>query len=141
MARSRPDVLAITPKGYLTEVEVKRTVSDFRRDSSKPHRQFPERRHSEVRMLYYLVPPSLVEKVRPLLPPASGLLTLHPTLLTLSGLPEIVVVVPAPVRKWAKPVGEKRKWGLVRDMAGTLVSVEGRFRKIRQQLRNPSSSL
>lgn len=130
----RPDVLAVNARRFLTEVEVKRSLSDFRRDALKPQRQNPRKHAPQIRQLYYSVPPELVEKVQPILPPDCGLLTLSRQLSGFTGLPETVVVVPAAIRAWAKPVTEERLWTLVRDMAASAVTAECAYRRCRAEL-------
>jgi hypothetical protein len=70
-----PDVLGVTNARYRIEIEIKRSLSDFKADSKKPHR-FRRPSDSEIhpRQFYYLVPSQLVEKVKPLLPPWAGLM-------------------------------------------------------------------
>lgn len=70
----RPDVLGVTCGRHLVEIEVKRSVSDFRQDRLKPHRRF-RLKEQAPRLFYYLVPPGLVDRVRPDLPPWAGLLS------------------------------------------------------------------
>ena len=73
-----PDVLGVTAARYLTEIEIKRSVGDFRADSDKPCRR---RRNDFIKRMpkffYYLIPPGLVEKLRPEVPEWAGLLTLN----------------------------------------------------------------
>lgn len=70
-----PDCLGITPARYLIEIEVKRSVSDFRADA---------RKHSKInrvayikqapKQFYYLVACGIVEKVKPIVPEWAGLM-------------------------------------------------------------------
>lgn len=76
----QPDVLGITNDRYLLEIEIKRSVSDFKANALKPHIQQrgllrcqPLNVHWP-KMFWYLVPYDLVEKVRPLVPDWAGLL-------------------------------------------------------------------
>ncbi len=124
----RPDVLAVNAKGFLVEIEVKRTLADFKRDAAKPQRTNPSQ-SPNVRQFSYLVPPELVVKVQPLLPPGAGLLTLGPQTSLHTGLPEVVVVRQASPRLKVKPLTPKRIWELTRDMAGALVTAEISARK------------
>lgn len=53
-----PDVLGITKDRYMYEIEVKRTISDFRADSDKPSRKFRDdgwRAPKLPKQFYYLV--------------------------------------------------------------------------------------
>ena len=72
-----PDVLGITPARYMIEIEIKRSVSDFRADSRKQSRE-PLFRQSYARRLpkqfYYLVPAALVGRVQSEVPVWAGLM-------------------------------------------------------------------
>lgn len=75
-AHGRPDILGVTRAGHLLEIEVKRTVSDFRANADKRH--VVNRHlwlHHWPKLFWFLVPPHLAEKVRPELPDFAGLLT------------------------------------------------------------------
>jgi hypothetical protein len=88
-----PDVLGVTNARYRIEIEIKRSVSDFKADAKKTHRhnrQFNLEIHP--RQFYYLVPSQLIEKVKPILPQWAGLMS-GPTSTTCC----ISVVIPAPV--------------------------------------------
>lgn len=117
----RPDVFGVTEEGYCVEIEVKRTVADFKADSEKRHRKEPALHSCNARQLYYMVHPLIVEKVRPLLPAGCGLMTVKPTRKTLAGMPEVILLVRASPRKHARPLNDAEKWKLCRDMSGTLV--------------------
>lgn len=70
----RPDALGITPARYMVEIEIKRSVSDFRADSKKPHIVFRDSLINRwPKWFYYLVPPSIVDKVQ--VPEWAGLMT------------------------------------------------------------------
>lgn len=75
-----PDVLGVTAGRFLIEIEIKRSVSDFKADASKHHRSESYRRqYSEFqpKQIYYLVPEKLVAKVLPLVPEWAGLMKLE----------------------------------------------------------------
>ncbi|TXH59336.1 MAG: hypothetical protein E6Q97_00135 [Desulfurellales bacterium] len=71
----RPDVIGVTKDRYLVEVEIKRTLSDFKANQKKRHVLI---RHLKLeawpKQFYFMVPHTLVEKVKPLLPDYAGLL-------------------------------------------------------------------
>jgi hypothetical protein len=73
-----PDVFGVTAARYTMEIEVKRTLSDFRADSKKPSRQMVFRNNLRLQRLpkyfWYLVPPELAAKVEPLVPEWAGLM-------------------------------------------------------------------
>lgn len=60
------DVLAVSKDGYLTEVEVKMTIADFRRDRNKmKHRNFKDNLVSyPTHLFYFAVPKELANKVK-----------------------------------------------------------------------------
>jgi hypothetical protein len=70
-----PDVLGITAARYRIEIEIKRSISDFRADFKKSHR-INQKFNLEVhpRQFYYLTPHELVPKIKPLLPSWAGLM-------------------------------------------------------------------
>lgn len=73
---SRPDVIGVTKTRHIIEVEVKRTVSDFRANAKKWHvRHRDNFIHQWPRLFYFLVPPELAEKVLPEVPEWAGLIT------------------------------------------------------------------
>lgn len=73
---SRPDVLGIMASRYMAEVEIKRSLSDFRANASKPHV-----RHRDLylarwpRWFYYMAEPALAGRLEAELPDWAGLLT------------------------------------------------------------------
>lgn len=79
-----PDVLGITKDRYMLEIEIKRSVSDFRANAKKPHIRCREEQLGELsdrynamapKQFWFLVPEKLVEKVLPEVPKWAGLLT------------------------------------------------------------------
>lgn len=79
-----PDVIGLTPKRFITEIEIKRSVADFKRNAKKLW-SFQKGRsifegtgweQTRPRLFYFLVPEDLVEKVQPLLEPEHGLMCL-----------------------------------------------------------------
>jgi hypothetical protein len=83
-----PDVLGITKARYLYEIEIKRTLSDFKANADKHHIMVREGRvkinahywrkdplKKAPKLFWYLVPSILVDKVQPLLPEWAGLMS------------------------------------------------------------------
>ncbi len=72
----RPDVVGVTKDRYLVEIEIKRTVGDFRANADKWH---VRTRNLSLpkwpRLFWFAVPRKLVEKVSAELPEYAGLLT------------------------------------------------------------------
>ena len=68
--RYRPDILAVTKSRHLIEVEVKRTIADFRANAEK---RFPD---VAIRsQFYFAVPPDLADRIAAELPDGAGLIT------------------------------------------------------------------
>jgi len=82
-SNGNPDVLGITKARYLLEIEIKRSVSDFRANAKKRH-MIPRENPGEFELEHYapkwpkqfwfLVPCELVKKVEPLVPDFAGLM-------------------------------------------------------------------
>lgn len=70
----RPDVLGVTKARFLIEIEVKRSLSDFRANRNKGH---VANRHLNLhrwpKQFYFLVPQELSERVLPEIPEWAGL--------------------------------------------------------------------
>jgi hypothetical protein len=97
-----PDVVGIDKNRYATEIEIKRTLADFKRNGEK-FEAF-ERRYSMFRdthwlncprRFYFLVPDELVPKVQPLLTNGDGLLTIRYPTRQYGGIPYPRVIVKA----------------------------------------------
>jgi len=57
------DVLVMSKAGYLTEIEIKRSWSDFLADFKKKHNHI-DKTNDKIKHFYYCVPLSIVEKVK-----------------------------------------------------------------------------
>lgn len=116
----RPDVLGVTKDRYATEIEIKRSLSDFRADARKASRRnrdlYPKR---FPKFFYYLVPEKLREKVQEELPKWAGLM-IQSTDPARWYLPEIIV--PAPVNRESDRYSVKHCLVLVRLMANQIVA-------------------
>lgn len=121
----QPDVLGVTRGRYLTEIEIKRSLSDFKADARKNHRRNRElaesgrvagmsELHVFPRQFYYLVPPDLVEKVKPVLPAWAGLMTL-------GEYSKVVVATIAPVNKASKKLSIHAVTRLARQMTSHMM--------------------
>ena len=69
------DVLVCTKQGYVTEIEIKVSKSDFLKDFEKPHGHYDKR----ITKYYFAVPEILEEFVKERLPDQWGLLVLKQT--------------------------------------------------------------
>ena len=121
----RPDVLGVMPSRYAYEVEIKRTLSDFRADQDKRSRrlrgQHPEKFPKEF---YYLVPEGL--PVLAELPDWAGLLVadslgyFYPT-----------VIKPAPINRLSERYSLKECAKLVSLQSNQIVATEAKCESLR----------
>ena len=78
MAWARPDVLGLTTKRELVEVEIKRTLSDFKANAKKRHVRYRDNFITQwPHWFYFLVPKALAPEVADLRPTWAGLLTFN----------------------------------------------------------------
>jgi len=124
-----PDVLGVTVQRYLIEIEVKVSVSDFRRDIDKAKWKCPGRLCP--RQFYYIVPPDISDKVLKIWPDEDrGLLTLDRT--RSGGLHDVYAVKKAKAAA-AKTLSTEQLVRLVKHQSGTLVSLarDKEFKRMR----------
>lgn len=127
-SRNCPDVLGLNKSRQLVEIEIKIDKADFDKDMKKKHRQklltelekFSPR---ATNMLYYLVPPGLVNHVMATAPEFAGVLTpnsvdINPH----SGFPRLTVLRKA-LRLHDQKLSIKNCIVMARDMAGTMSSL------------------
>jgi hypothetical protein len=130
--RYRPDVLAVNRARKLIEIEVKRTVADFRANGNKAglhHRWgLPEQ-------FYFLVPSTIAAEVRPGLGPGHGLLVPNHDRATPSGLPDLDVIVPARRDPGARVLGIAALAKMAKHLSGTLVTLAA----VNERLRNETA--
>ena len=78
--RFESDVLALKKSGYMTEYEIKLTLSDFRADFKKKCRGLSRHEFLEkgfgANRFYYVVPDELIEKIHPMIPEWCGIISL-----------------------------------------------------------------
>ncbi len=67
------DLLVVSNSEYLTEVEIKISISDLKADFKKGHSHKDE----NIRNFYYAIPSELKEKAIPLIPDSAGILIVH----------------------------------------------------------------
>ncbi len=117
-----PDVVGVTPARRVVEIEIKRTMADFRHNREKTSlfkRGFLGMLPSQF---YFMVPEEMVSKVLPLLEPKEGLLSLSRRRSTYSKLPLASVVKAAAVIKESRPLRLSEMVKAVSHQTGTLVS-------------------
>ncbi len=102
-------------------------MSDFRADAKKYKWQWRQgyQTRGRPKFFYYFVPLDLVEKVKPELKPGRGLLTVErpERLMSITGLPELVCVVPPKADPLALKVSAVDCLRLIKHQSGTLCSV------------------
>jgi hypothetical protein len=119
-----PDVIGVRRDRKLVEIEVKRSVSDFRANSQKQH---VKRRDIYLNLwpvqFYFCVPPALVPKVTPILPQWSGLLC--------GGCdgrdPYLNVIKNAPTNAASTPLSLREAVAMARCMANHVAAAEKRY--------------
>lgn len=74
----RPDVIGITDRRYCIEIEIKRTMSDFRANGYKSHVLYRELWIERwPKQFFFMVPAEISKKVEAELPEWAGLLTFN----------------------------------------------------------------
>jgi len=66
------DLLVLRTSGYAVEVEIKRTVYDFRKDFEKIHGHYD--RQNRIVEFYYAFPENIYEKCKDLVPKEAGII-------------------------------------------------------------------
>jgi hypothetical protein len=127
-ARNCPDVLGLNKARQLIEIEIKVDKADFDKDMKKKHRQklideLGKNYPRATNLLYYLVPPGLVNHVMATAPEFAGVLT--PNSLDInphSGFPRLTVLRKA-LRLHDQRLSIKNCIIMARDMSGTMASL------------------
>jgi hypothetical protein len=105
---------------YLIEIEIKRSISDFKADALKPSRRCRDLYPKKFpKQFYYLVLPEMVEKIEPLLPAWAGLMR-GPTD---QDTQCVHVVKTAPTNHESQRLSTKECAKLVYKMANQIVSM------------------
>lgn len=101
-ATGRPDLLGITKGRYLVEIEIKRSMSDFRANSKKTHISYRNQKplketNGYPRQFYYLIPHRLAEPATLETPEWAGLMSVGE-----NGINAIKIIKKAPVNKGSR---------------------------------------
>lgn len=127
----QPDVLGVTANRYLVEVEIKRSVSDFRADGKKRHRRmrhlFPD---LHPRQFYYLAPEPVASRILKDIPDWAGLLYVGTT-----GAGPFVMKV-APVNKESRRLTVIECCRLVPMLVNHILSAETSLDSERRRFRD-----
>jgi len=71
-----PDVIGVTQGRFVTEIEIKRSISDLLADFKKHHRANRDMYlEKQPRQFYYMMPENLIEKALPKIPDWAGLIS------------------------------------------------------------------
>jgi len=112
-----PDVLGVTKSRYLIEIEIKRSVSDFRADGRKTHRLNRELLlDKQPRQFYYLMPPRLATKLATEIPDWAGLMTADHY--------SAMVIKDAPLSRESKRLTVKECLRMVKLLSNHLIAAE-----------------
>lgn len=131
----QPDVLGVLPSRFILEIEIKRTMSDFRANSKKHHMlsrfcgepEIAERYAKRApKLFWFLVPRSLVEKVEKELPDFAGLLTVSENGASLD------VVKKAPTNKDSERLSLKECSKLMRCAGNMMIAMMAGICNVRQ---------
>ncbi len=74
------DLLVISKSGYASEIEIKISVADFKKDLQKEKFTYPPRRDkwlNRIKQFYYAFPAELKDKILPLVPDFAGVITVR----------------------------------------------------------------
>ncbi len=107
------DVLIMSSAGYLTEVEIKISLSDLKADFNKGHAHDGK---GKIKYFYYAMPASLADRedVIALIPIHAGIFRCSPSVRYSEHLVSASKARPASARTNARPLSEKEKFDLVR---------------------------
>lgn len=134
------DVVGLSAKRHVTEIEIKRTMADFRANGKKHGMKLREKDASMgvaiggdtwwtvPHQFYFLVEHAMVEKCKDELPPGCGLLSpqmegesymksLYPE------IPKLVVRVVAPTDSRARKLSMKKCVQMAKNQSGTIFSL------------------
>jgi hypothetical protein len=117
-----PDVLGVTPARFLLEIEVKRSLSDFKADFSKVHRRLllapeeaPNVWQNRPKQFWYLVPTALTPKVIDLVPEWAGLM---------EAAHGVTVIKPAPTNKLSNKLTIRECCQLAHLLANQVIALK-----------------
>lgn len=126
----QPDVLAVTPGRHLVEIEIKRSVADFKADFRKLHRVNRDHYLKFMpRQFYYMVDEKLHQDVKHLVPEWAGLLVMTDRYYV------VRLEKSAPVNKLSEKLSVKNCAKLARQMTahmmGYVIGRETRFEQFK----------
>jgi hypothetical protein len=96
------DLLSISSKGYLTEVEIKISLSDLKKDKEKYHGHYDDR----IKYLYFAIPAKLAKHIE-YIPKRAGIF-----IITTKG--RVYKIAKPKYNKKANPISDKDKYKIAR---------------------------
>lgn len=118
---NNPDVYALNKQRFGVEIEIKVSMTDFKKDAEKRKWRF---QMIQPQFFYFMVPPALVEKVKPILRDGAGLLTVSEKHCdSYTGLPTLECVVAPKKNPHAKKISVLTAIKMVRHVSGTLCTL------------------
>lgn len=143
----RPDVLGLLPSRTLIEVEVKRTMADFRANGKKRGIKF---RMNWPAQFYFMVHPDIADNVLAEIEAGllddtyqrAGVLTVSTTEVnSISGLNVVRCLKRAPTNRAAVELGFHQIAKMVRDQSGTMCGLAASNWNLRKQLEQDSQPI
>jgi hypothetical protein len=125
-AHHKPDLIGIDSTRKCIEIEIKRSVADFKNDAEKAIWNSRDLfKQAWPAQFYYFVDPAIVDKVRPFVRDGFGLITLAPESErpTIYGNRDIQVVKKATKQKDAKPLSVRQLFNMVRHQSGSMAAL------------------
>jgi hypothetical protein len=123
------DLLIVSSAGYLTEVEIKVTKADLKKDSTKRHGH----RNDKIKFLFYAMPTSVwLRGIEELVPERAGIVTVE-KLEWRDGYAVHVQRKPQ-ANRTAKPISPPERYQLARLGAMRIWDLKERLQKVRQAM-------
>lgn len=124
------DLLICSNANYLTEIEIKVSKSDIKKDLQKRHKH----RSDKIKRLYFAMPESLFFKkgVAELIPEHAGIILVKEICGTTH---DVTIERPAKNNVNAHPIGMEEKYNLARLAGLRIWSLKERLQKVRQAMR------
>jgi hypothetical protein len=133
-----PDVVGVTAKRKVIEIEIKVSWADFKINREKT--SLFRRRFYGVKPWKYsfIVPPDLVDRVKEALEDGEGLMTVSAGSSLYTGLPKVVVIKSAPYDKDSQELRLREIVKMVSHQTGTLTSAMAKVARLKEELRTIS---
>lgn len=127
----RPDMIGVTHSRHVIEVEIKRTMTDFRANGKKKYHRHAAGAEYQPRQFYFFVPPELEAAATAELPEGAGLMTAGPSISY--GLLRVRIIKPAPVNKHSPRLDLRRMTEMVMHQTATVQKMAAALSKIERK--------